>query len=593
MPSRNRGTTCDCCCGAPPVINVSCHDRIFNASGGLTTPATALHNTTRTHLNVLSFSPSAYTVEALGGGSAVAVADNITMPSQDTIETSRLDITASASGDFTSGVILWPTSAISFNQRDEYDGEQFRHLNGYLAHRNGLVSEQQEYTATTSVSPDDLKTGLPVLLTGLAVEIDGVVTYSNLTTPGYDRCWRSSGWAWGSITDYDFAQPNNAWSIAGDGKPTHDQLFDIRCFLSAAVDDIDRIGFVVALSSWHLVGSTWTSLSLGAVSHTERLWVAKPQITSCWQDQCDCWHNDLLTLEAEIDGANNPEEFIGEVVTLTRSYGSTEFTGSVSKPSNNRPDIQRLQMDEDDGPIDETIFTYEINFTYGNHSQAGPLTPNLTLSRISNEPTAAQVEAKVNAVIAAYGGSETVTCSGGPLPTAPIDITSDSDVLLNWIKEVVTSSRVGPGTYVDPHVIIHRTQHGIPSVTLTAEFTLRIGPDKSSAGTDNLTARQNRSCTDLLIEAGATCDYTDWWAQNAPIPGSQSPYARTFTRTGGGTSLDSYACSVSTKPRVMNMMEAGYEQAGGYGHGVSNLGTPAGGVQTVSGSGWNIVVTEP
>lgn len=576
-------------------MNASCANRIFNASGNLTTPASFGHNNGRSHLGGLGMDPSDYTIESLGGGSVVSVLDNITMPGQDTIATSRLDVTVSESGDFTSGVILWPTTAISFNQRDEYQGEQFRHLNGSIAHRNGLEYLQQEYASTSADPPDDPKDGLPVLLTGLAVEIDGDVTFSNLSTPAYDRCWQSSGWGWGNMSDYGSTTPNNAWSLAGDGKPTNDQLFDIRCFISAPVDSIDRIGFVIALSSWKLFGYTWTSLGLGVVDHTERLFVAKPRISSCWQDQCDCYHHDVNVLEATIDGSNNPEEFIGEVVTLNRAWGSTDFIGSVSKPSNNRPDIQSLDMDETDGPIDETVFTYEISFSYGNNGEAGP-SAKVPLSRITNEPTAAQVQTEINSVIADYGGSETVTCSGGPLPTASIIITSDTDVLLNWIHESVTWTRIGPGPdVVNPYCVIRRTEHGIPAKTLTADFTLSIRPDTLSFGTINLTPRMDRSCNTLYIDAGGSCDYINSWLQNAPVAGSPSPFARTYTRSGGGASLDFWPCEGFTRSHVKHMIDAGYEQVGGYAIGLSNIGFPfeRGGVQLVFGPGWNVVVTEP
>lgn len=327
---------CNCCVELPPVNNCPIYPIWTNNGLELIYP----QQSAELHFKHQDEDPSVFfATELFGPGASLnnATIDHPRTRAFDLDRAIRVELSATASGDFTSGVIFWKPAAVTFNPATRFTGHQFGLTTAAAGLRNAIRDGEQYYENRTG-TPGLIQpaTDRPLICFGLVVEQSGTRYYSAPAIPSrWDDCWNGLGATWGAMPTYRLPVVNNAWTLDGAGKPTPSQV-ENWSFPNGPLDDVDNVGIYVALTTWEPVGENWISRAIGSGSWTETLLLHKPQAASCWKERCFAYYHTRTSLTWEFlttsPDALEPThaELQGISFPLTRSYGDDTFTGSSS-----------------------------------------------------------------------------------------------------------------------------------------------------------------------------------------------------------------------------------------------------------------------
>ena len=567
MPSRNRGTSCDCCCGhgAPSVplckfdnyqADGSLADGSFYHESGLTLFASG-NADPGTFFDVETFEHGGTVDSHTVQHAPITLANG---PGQGT----KVNLTVSAAGDFSTGLILWPKaydSAVPFDPRCALPGFQFKHLNGQGYIRNALNPGEQQYESEGEA--DQVQ---PLPFTGLVIEHNEIRYYSLSPVAVFNRCWQGAGsHSWGGMpVEGQTVSASNVATLDGNGAPVYSSVSN-WC-MDDTSGDITRIGFCYGLTSYD---SSWVSRSLGSGTWTLTSFLDRMTGQGCYTGRCNCYHCDITELSLTFNGGRNPLEFQGKTVTLTRTPGTGgvgspgwSYTGTVNGTATAAKDVQTLTHSGGDllpNPNPTGLRAF-VAARYGTYQQFD------VDNEVEVDPASGLAAGDLAAHLNALPGIDvtvnvagTVAATGGGAMT----ITSAADGPMNCFRLAGKVTEADGTTFVSSFTFAPlRVTAGNAGGARSAGITLTLDPRFPSASTENATLRALRSCVNLAINLGFR---TETWLQASPdgvtLPGvgvvtgpNHDPVYLNFWGAASG-----YSSCISDANKLTDYYWQGYE----------------------------------
>jgi len=578
------GTDCHCCGHGSPTY--SCDFQVWYE--GTLTDTAAAHDASLSYFSGGNADArDTFNIETFEHGASVdshAVSYELCELPSGPGKASLIDmsVTSNGAGDFTSGLIFWPksyASTVPFDPRGALPGYQFRHLSAYAHIRNALITGQQFYESVSS----DTDAAQPLPITGIVVEHDGNQYFNLAAVNIFNRCWQGTLTSpWGTMPyENTSVGSSNVATLAADGSLSYSSL-PLWC-MDAFPGNVTRLGFVYGLTSYD---SNWVSRSLGNGSWSLSSYLDRMTGTGCFTGRCNCHHWDLMTLNCSFNSGSNPVEFAGQTVQVTRTPGTGgpgsdgwNYTGTVTGTATAAQDVQTLtgsggDMRPNPHPTGLRAF---VSAKYGTASEFD-IDNQVEVDPVSGL-NATAIVAHLNGlpgIDVTVTGSSSVGSNGGGF----VGITSSANGPMNCFQMAGTVTQSDGTTFVNSVTFAPlRVTPGNTGGARSAAITLEIDPRFLSAGTENATARDLRSCCNLDIDLGFL---TKSWLQATPetsssTPGpSHDPVYLDFDTSGGGGS----SC-LSTADKLVSYYWNGYAPK-----------SPPPAENSITSWGWDVTITE-